>query len=164
MDAAISSAYRRLRIPDAERYWVEQVKCRVGCPVFTDACGYVTAVAEGRDEDAYATARATNPFVSICGRICGAPCEPPAAAGALTLRSRSGPSSAGPASCTGPTPATSRSTTATRTSGLLVPKGSYAEKIAVIGSGVGGLTVAHDLARAGYKVTVFEANPVPAAC
>ena len=35
MDAAISSAYRRLRIPDAERYWVEQVKCRVGCPVFT---------------------------------------------------------------------------------------------------------------------------------
>ena len=71
----LSSAYRRLRIPDAERYWVEQVKCRVGCPVFTDACGYVTAVAEGRDEDAYAIARATNPFVSICGRICGAPCE-----------------------------------------------------------------------------------------
>ena len=66
----VSSAYRRLRIPDAERYWVEQVKCRVGCPVFTDACGYVTAVAEGRDQDAYAIARATNPFVSICGRIC----------------------------------------------------------------------------------------------
>ena len=74
MGTAISSAYRRLRIPDAERYWVEQVKCRVGCPVFTDACGYVTAVAEGRDEKAYAIARATNPFVSICGRICGAPC------------------------------------------------------------------------------------------
>jgi NADPH-dependent glutamate synthase beta subunit-like oxidoreductase len=71
----LSSAYRRLRIPDAERYWVEQVKCRVGCPVFTDACGYVTAVAEGRDRDAYAIARATTPFVSICGRICGAPCE-----------------------------------------------------------------------------------------
>ena len=68
-----SSAYERLRIPDEERYWVEQVKCRVGCPVFTDACGYVTAVAEGRDQDAYAIARATNPFVSVCGRICGAP-------------------------------------------------------------------------------------------
>ncbi len=47
-DRPISNAYRRLKIPDAERYWVEQVKCRVGCPVFTDACGYVTAVAEGR--------------------------------------------------------------------------------------------------------------------
>ena len=70
-----SAAYRQLKLPDAERYWVEQVKCRVGCPVFTDACGYVTAVAEGRDEDAYGIARATNPFVSICGRICGAPCE-----------------------------------------------------------------------------------------
>ncbi len=75
MSTEISNAYRRLKVPDAERYWVEQVKCRVGCPVFTDACGYVTAVAEGRDEDAYRTARATNPFVSICGRICGAPCE-----------------------------------------------------------------------------------------
>ncbi len=40
------------------------------------------------------------------------------------------------------------------------PEGHYAEKIAVIGSGVAGLTVAHDLARAGYKVTVFEADPV----
>ncbi len=75
MEIPVSSAYRRLRLPDEERYWVEQVKCRVGCPVFTDACGYVTAVAEGRDRDAYAIARATNPFVSICGRICGAPCE-----------------------------------------------------------------------------------------
>ena len=30
----------------------------------------------------------------------------------------------------------------------------------MVGSGVAGLTVAHDLARAGYKVTVFEAGPV----
>src|SRR5512140_3249171 len=56
-------------------YWMEMVKCQDACPVHTDACGYVTAVAEGRDEDAYRIARATNPFVSICGRICGAPCE-----------------------------------------------------------------------------------------
>ena len=162
MNPAISSAYRRLRIPDAERYWVEQVKCRVGCPVFTDACGYVTAVAEGRDEDAYAIARATNPFVSICGRICGAPCEAACRRGsvdapgldpcdqALGLR----------AARERDRHATS-TTTGTRTRGCCVPKGNYPEKIAVIGSGVGGLTVAHDLARAGYKVTVFESNPVP---
>ena len=44
---------------------------------------------------------------------------------------------------------------------MLPPKGDYPERVAVVGSGVAGLTVAHDLARAGYKVTVFEAGPVP---
>ncbi len=44
---------------------------------------------------------------------------------------------------------------------MLPPPGDYREKVAVVGSGVAGLTVAHDLARAGYKVTVFEASSVP---
>ncbi len=161
MDAAISSAYRRLRIPDAERYWVEQVKCRVGCPVFTDACGYVTAVAEGRDEDAYATARATNPFVSICGRICGAPCEAACRRGdvdaPVTIRAIKRWACEFHGTETGSFEKYHRYAD----SRMLLPKGDYAEKVAVIGSGVGGLTVAHDLARAGYKVTVFEANAVP---
>ena len=56
-------------------YWVRMVKCQHACPVHTDACGYVTAIAEGRYEEAYRLARATNPFASICGRVCGAPCE-----------------------------------------------------------------------------------------
>jgi len=65
----------QLRAPDATEYWVEMVKCRHACPVHTDACGYVNAIAEGRDEAAYRISRATNPFASICGRVCGAPCE-----------------------------------------------------------------------------------------
>ena len=36
------------------------------------------------------------------------------------------------------------------------PEHDYAEKVAVIGSGPAGLTCAFDLARKGYKVTVFE--------
>ena len=59
----------------ATDYWMEMVKCQHACPVHTDACGYVNAIAEGRYEDAYRIARATNPFASICGRVCGAPCE-----------------------------------------------------------------------------------------
>src|SRR5208283_2036976 len=39
-------------------------------------------------------------------------------------------------------------------------RGDY-EKVAVVGAGVSGLTVAHDLVQIGYKVTVFESNPEP---
>ena len=31
-------------------YWMKMVKCQDACPVHTDACGYVNAIAEGRDE------------------------------------------------------------------------------------------------------------------
>jgi NADPH-dependent glutamate synthase beta subunit-like oxidoreductase/ferredoxin len=161
MDTAISSAYRTLRIPDAERYWVEQVKCRVGCPVFTDACGYVTAVAEGRDEDAYAAARATNPFVSICGRICGAPCEAACRRGSVDAPVAIRAVKRWACELHGAETGGFEKYHRYADGRMLIPKGNHAEKVAVIGSGVGGLTVAHDLARAGYAVTVFEANPVP---
>jgi len=51
------------------------ISCQVACPVHTDARGYVRAIAAGRFEEAYLIARGPNPFASICGRICGAPCE-----------------------------------------------------------------------------------------
>ena len=51
------------------------IACQVACPVHTDARGYVRAIANGDFEEAYLIARGPNPFASICGRICGAPCE-----------------------------------------------------------------------------------------
>ncbi|MBI2999159.1 MAG: FAD-dependent oxidoreductase [Deltaproteobacteria bacterium] len=51
------------------------ISCQVACPVHTDARGYVRAIANGDFEQAYLIARGPNPFASICGRICGAPCE-----------------------------------------------------------------------------------------
>ena len=71
----MQNGFYEVRVPDATDYWIEMVKCRHACPVHTDACGYVTAIAEGRYEEAYRIARAHNPFASICGRVCGAPCE-----------------------------------------------------------------------------------------
>ncbi|HEX6899248.1 MAG TPA: FAD-dependent oxidoreductase [Thermoanaerobaculia bacterium] len=157
----VSSAYRRLRIPDAERYWVEQVKCRVGCPVFTDACGYVTAVAEGRDRDAYGIARATNPFVSICGRICGAPCERACRRGSVDAPISIRAIKRWTCELYGNETGTNEHYHRYADTRMLPPPGSYPEKVAVVGSGVAGLTVAHDLARAGYRVTVFEASSAP---
>ena len=40
------------------------------------------------------------------------------------------------------------------------PKRQREERVAVIGSGPGGLTCAYYLALEGYKVTVFESQPV----
>ena len=64
----------RVQLPDLE-HWKAQVKCQAGCPVKTDAGRYVQLIAEGRDEEAFLVARAPNPFASVCGRVCAAPCE-----------------------------------------------------------------------------------------
>jgi len=151
----------QLRKPDDSAYWVEMVKCRYACPVRTDACGYVNAIAEGRYEDAYRKARATNPFASICGRVCGAPCEANCRRGALdrpvTIRAlkRFATSLYGPETVDY---ARYREFANPR---MLPPGRGDWERVAVVGAGVAGLTVAHDLAQTGYKVTVFEAHAEP---
>jgi formate dehydrogenase beta subunit len=64
----------RVEVPGLD-YHRNLISCQVACPVKTDARGYVRAIAAGRFEEAYLIARGPNPFASICGRICGAPCE-----------------------------------------------------------------------------------------
>jgi formate dehydrogenase beta subunit len=64
----------RTEVP-GDGYHRRLISCQDACPVHTDARGYVRAIAEGRLEEAALIARGPNPFASICGRICGAPCE-----------------------------------------------------------------------------------------
>ncbi|MBW1685125.1 MAG: FAD-dependent oxidoreductase [Deltaproteobacteria bacterium] len=68
------SGLLRAEVP-GDGYHRRLVSCQDACPVHTDARGYVRAIAEGRFEEAYLIARGPNPFASLCGRICGAPCE-----------------------------------------------------------------------------------------
>ena len=70
----MSTSSYQVRVAD-ESFWREQIKCQFACPVHTDARGYVRVIAEGDYELAYLTARGRNPLASMCGRICGAPCE-----------------------------------------------------------------------------------------
>lgn len=65
--------YRTL-VPDLD-FWKGMVPCQAACPARTDAGRYVQLISEGQFEDAYLTARSPNPFASICGRVCAAPCE-----------------------------------------------------------------------------------------
>ena len=50
--------------------------CQIACPVGTDAPSYIAYIWERRFEEAFEAITATNPFSSICGRVCDAPCEP----------------------------------------------------------------------------------------
>src|SRR3954447_833405 len=151
----------QIRVPDPTDYWVEMVKCRHACPVHTDACGYVTAIAEGRYDDAYGIARAHNPFASICGRVCGAPCEANCRRGDLDAPVAIRALKRFVTEKFGPESADYRIHREAADSRMLPSNRGDYEKVAIVGAGVAGLTVAHDLAQIGYKVTLFEAHHEP---
>jgi formate dehydrogenase (NADP+) beta subunit len=153
----MSEALYQIQAPDATQYWVRMVKCQDACPVHTDACGYVTAIAEGRYEDAYRKARATNPFVSICGRVCGAPCEMNCRRGSVDSPVSIRALKRFVNEMFGPETGNVDLYKDACDKRMLPPGKGNGERIAVVGAGVSGLTVAHDLAQIGYKVTVFEA-------
>jgi NADPH-dependent glutamate synthase beta subunit-like oxidoreductase/ferredoxin len=163
------------RLPDLA-HWKAQVKCQMGCPVATDAGRYVQLIAEGRNEDAFLVARAPNPFASVCGRVCAAPCEDACRRGSIDapisiralkrfVTERYGVESVRP-------------DTQDRLRETLVSEGNRypghlpthsvapsaaagRRPVAVIGAGPAGLSAAHDLALLGYAVTVFEAGEEP---
>jgi len=166
-----------IRLPDLA-HWKSQVKCQAGCPVSTDAGRYVQLIAEGRHEEAYLVARAPNPFASICGRVCAAPCEDACRRGSIdapvSIRAlkRFVTEKFGVES--------TRPDTQDRLAGSAVAEGNrYAghmpmtfhreppageagrTRVAVVGSGPAGMAAAHDLALMGYAVTVFEAAAEP---
>lgn len=141
-------------VPDAQWLW-ENEPCRAACPVHTDAGAYVTAIAEGRFRDAYMIARQPNPFPSICGRVCAAPCETACRRGKIDdpvsiralkrfVSERYGVESfAGAAAWHQGHPP--------------VPEADGAS-VAVVGGGPAGLAAAHDLRLAGHPVTIYEAE------
>ena len=143
-----------LQAPDSHWLWANE-PCRAACPVHTDAGAYVTAIAEGRYRDAYLIARAPNPFASICGRVCAAPCESacrrgtvdaPVAIRALKrfVTDRFGVESFGASSAWheahGPVPS------------------AEGPSVGIVGGGPAGLAAACDLRMAGHPVTVYEAQ------
>ncbi|MGZ8513510.1 MAG: FAD-dependent oxidoreductase [Candidatus Limnocylindrales bacterium] len=122
--------------------------CQAACPAGTDAGRYVGLIGTKRYDEAYAVAAEVNPFPSVCGWICTAPCESACRRGVLdepiairTLKRFAAEH------------------------GHLPPVDPPAvrrpEKVGIVGGGPAGMSAAYYLARLGYPVTVFEAMPVP---
>ena len=172
-----STTAARVKLPDLAD-WKAQVKCQAGCPVATDAGRYVQLIADGRDEEAFLVARAPNPFASVCGRVCAAPCEDACRRGSIDapisiralkryVTEQYGVESIRPD--TQDRLRTSLVTEGNRYAGHLPvestgpPRGPAPSrrKVAVVGAGPAGLAAAHDLALLGYEVTVYDANQDP---
>lgn len=140
-------------LPELE-YYDTNIPCLAACPVHTNAGMYVAAIADGDDELAYLTARLPNPFASVCGRVCAAPCEDACRRGAIdrpiAIRAlkRFVTEQFGP----------ERGDSSAWQRVIAPPEVERPESVGIVGGGPAGMACAHDLRRHGYQVTVYEAT------
>ena len=173
-DQTLANGYRTV-IPGVD-FWKDMVPCQAACPIHTDAGRYVQLIAQGEYEKAYLTARSPNPFASVCGRVCAAPCEDACRRGKIDgpvsiralkrfVTEKFGVESLAPDTQTKlfqietePGNKTPWHLPMLRISRKNMARG---QKVAVIGAGPAGISCAHDLALMGYQVTIFEASETP---
>jgi glutamate synthase (NADPH/NADH) small chain len=127
--------------------------CRKGCPVQVDIPAFIKEVKAGDMDAAIAKIKEVNSLPAVCGRVCPQEeqCEK------YCVLAKKG-QSVGIGRLERYVADTARNKGETTTA---IKYASDAQKVAVIGSGPAGLAVAGDLAKKGYKVTIFEALHLP---
>ena len=127
--------------------------CRDGCPVQVDIPAFIALIAEGRVLEAAAKIKESNCLPAACGRVCPqeTQCE-----GLCVLGKKGEPVAIG-----------NLERYAAQYAGehaarhgmerLVAPAPPTGKRVAVVGAGPAGLTVAGDLILQGHEVTVFEA-------
>ena len=130
--------------------------CKSACPAHVPIQGYLRMANQGRYDEALALIKRENPFPAICGRVCNKRCEDACTRGTIDrpvaiddvkkfLAERD-------------LHAGTRYIPQKRINRV---KGTWDQKIAIIGAGPAGLSCAYYLAERGYKPTVFEKNEKP---
>jgi heterodisulfide reductase subunit A len=125
--------------------------CVETCPAGIKAHGYVSLIRNGKYEEAFQLVLDATPLVGTLGRACYAPCEVGCTRSELEgsipirrlkrfiaelhYREHDGPG--------------------------VAPAEPNGKRVAIVGSGPGGLTAAWQLVRAGYGVKIFEAAAEP---
>lgn len=125
--------------------------CKQTCPAGVDVQGYISLIEKGLYQEAVALIKKTNPLPAICGRVCVRPCE---AACRRTLLGEGAPVGidylkrfAADYDLQSPQPFAPE---------VKPPSG---KRVAVIGSGPGGLSAAWFLSLEGHQVDIYEAAP-----
>lgn len=127
------------------------VPCQAGCPIGTEVWRYAAHIAKGEYEEAYLAIRETNPFPSVCARVCDHKCE---------LHCKLGTTGQKPLAIR----ALKRFVTDSIDPGIYHPVRAREpgdKKVAIVGAGPAGLTAAHLLSLQGYELTVFDAHSEP---
>jgi NADH-quinone oxidoreductase subunit F len=117
--------------------------CQHMCPIEMDIPDYIALIKVGRLDDAYKVLLRTNPFSSVCGRVCNQLCRTRCRRGQLDEPIEIA--------------ALKRYITdnAKRPKAIKVTP-TRNERVGVVGAGPAGLTCAYNLVKRGYRVTVFE--------
>lgn len=130
----------------------KEPKCVKGCPVGIEIREFVSLIGEGKFEEAIKKIKEKNSLPAICGRVCP---QEDQCTGECVLGEKGDPINIG---------ALERfATDYELEKGIEVPKiaESTGKKVAVVGSGPAGLTVAAELAKLGHEVAIFEALHSP---
>jgi len=145
-EQAVEEARRCLRCKDSP--------CIKGCPVNVEIPRFIELIEERKFHEAYLKILETNNLPAICGRVCPqeSQCE------RYCLRGEKGePVAIGRLERFAADYVATHGELGYEAPDMAAPKG----RVAVVGSGPAGLTCAADLAKMGYRVTIFEAFHTP---
>ena len=128
----------------------KNAKCVSGCPVGINIPVFIDLIKNGKPYEAYCEIKKSNYLPGICGRVCPQEeqCE------RLCVRNNT---KAGGAVAIGTLERYAADYAAKCPTSKKLTKPCLPYKVAVVGSGPAGLTVAAELAASGCSVTVFEA-------
>lgn len=145
-EQAVSEAQRCLQCP--------KQPCIAGCPVSVDIPGFIDAIVKKDMPEAARILKNKNSLPAICGRVCPqeSQCEV-----VCTLSRKNAPVAIG---------RLERYVADWERENKpdipdIDPPAANGKRVAVVGSGPAGLTAAADLAKLGYRVTMFEALHMP---
>jgi glutamate synthase (NADPH/NADH) small chain len=154
-EVALGYTEEQARIEALRCLQCRNAPCVEGCPVRIRIREFVGAIAEGNYDQALAIIKENSLLPAVCGRVCPqeVQCQEKCTVG-LSLKDVSKAVSIGRLERF----IADRGCNGTAVPAVATPTGM---KVAIIGSGPGGIVAAADTRRAGHEVTVFEAFHKP---